>query len=372
MLNIGFNFAQLNKDIMDFKKLLTEISPDKNGVSTPLSIISSGEMKKAFIASYNARTGTNEGGSAYTNEALSFYLQVTGSLTLIQCKGVDLVHCFISCTTQGGSFDESNNLNYLFTTAIRDADKKVVGHKPDLRTAPLGGLSIAQNNGQVLYTDTPQLVWDCDAYRVGQGSSFKIEHKLQTPRPVNSKIIAGYVCITRFDGSKYFVIFDRSDFESWKAKSRSPNSPAWGNGVLENATSMIKSKILKHSLNFTPKNTRPRPTHSVNYDGLTEQNISEEALMLKKAFDAYGSILGAYTEQEITKFTTFEGFKGDMYAEIENRKEKIILYYNSLVLLTDEDKRAKCPKFEDMEFSKMLKMINRLEQINKNIISKPF
>lgn len=364
---------------MDFQKLLNELKPDAKGIANPANIIGANEVKKAFINAYNQRTGTNFGESAYINEALAFYTQIEGNNLLKQCKAIDLVQCFISCTCQGGSFVEVNNLNYLFTTAVKDADKRIVGYKPDLRFAPLGELALRQNMGQILYVDTPQLIYNCDSYKVTQGSVPKIEHQPKTPRPANATVIAGYVCITRFDLSKHFVLFDREDIEGWRKKSKSPDSPAWGKGKIEDATSMVKSKIMKHALNFTPKaflsNNAVNLTTNYepqNEDGLTKTQMSEEATLLKKAYEEYGLVSNAFTPEEIAEFVPFEKLEGDVYDSLEQRKAKVESYYKKLVSLSDEEKRAMCPVFNDISLERQIAFIKRLEELNKEKLNKPF
>jgi recombinational DNA repair protein RecT len=371
---------KLNVSIMDFQKLFKELNPDNRGIAHPANIIASGELKKAFINAYNQRTGTQFGESAYINEALSFYNQITNNNLLIQCKAIDLVQTFIACTTQGGSFIEANNLNYLFTTAIRDADKKVIGQKPDLRFAPLGELALRQNLGQILYVDTPQIIYNCDSFKITQGNSPKIEHTPKTPRPANAVIIASYVCITRFDLSKQFVLFDREDIEGWRKKSKSPDSPAWGRGKIEEAVSMVKSKVMKHALNFTPKaflsknavNLATQNYEPQNEDGLTESQISEEAQTLKTAYEEYGMVVNAYTPEEVANFTPFESLDGDVYNAVNDRMVAVMKYYNKLVSISDEGVKAKCPDFNSMELDRQIAFIKRLEELNKEKEPKPF
>lgn len=361
---------------MDFQKFKQEMAKaQNNALVIPEVIIASPELKSAFIRAYNELTGTLFGESAYINEALQFASLINSDNLLQRCNAYDLGICFLNCIMNGGSFDSSKNLNYLFTTAVRDANKQVIGYKPDLRNAPNGEIATRMQLGQILHTDLPVVVYNCDYYRVQEKGELNIvQHQARTPRPADAKVIAGFIAVTRYDNSRFYACFDLQDFEYWRNKSKAPNSPAWGGGVMEKAVPMILSKIRKHAVKHIPLTNVSavnRKAKIVDYEPneLTESQLSEEAQTLKDYYEYLCQISGAFTPEEIVRFKSFEDLGGD-YSEVENIEAKVKAYYEKLVSMLSEEKQGKCPQFSELK--NIHGTIQKLEEVNHEKLKKPF
>lgn len=283
----------------------------------------------------------------YTSEAM-FFLQTLQQGNLMSCKPLDLCMVFLEVISKGLSFSRADGLIYLFTTAIRSEKKEVIGYTPDLRYSPLGKMMLKPD----VTHEQPVVVFDCDKYLlINTSKGVQMEHKPVANRPQSAKVIGGFVRL--FRGGVYTIFtYQLSDFEDWKGKSRSPNSPAWGGGVLEKAVSMLKSKMISHAYSSMPN----APIFAnASQNALPEQKDEEEknAILegLQNDYNNLLSIENAFLGVKVTPFDDLIKKGDDIYAKIEGLHESVGNYYAGLVYdicLKEPLVGAKMPSYEKL------------------------
>ncbi len=212
----------------------------------------------------------------YEAEKFHFAKLVNDSKDLSACTKLSLYGCFLDVAISGLSFDPSFKHVYLvaYNTNVGTKQDPKWEKRAQLQISGQGELLLRTRQGQVKYVDNPVLVYEGDEFSFGT-----VANKMQVNHMVNlskrtEKILAGYLKITRNDGSTDYKVMTRDEIESLRKFSKDPNSKAWTDGF----AGMFTAKLIKHAFKNYPKlrvgQNNVQETEHIDAQVLTESELA--------------------------------------------------------------------------------------------------
>ncbi len=187
----------------------------------------------------------------YEAEKFHFAKLVNDSKDLSACTKLSLYGCFLDVAISGLSFDPSFKHVYLvsYNTNVGTKQDPKWEKRAQLQISGQGELLLRMRQGQVKYVDNPVLVYEGDDFSFGTvGGNIVVNHMANLSKRTD-KIIAGYLKITRNDGSTDYKVMTREEIEGLRRFSKDPNSKAWTDGF----AGMFTAKLIKHAFKNYPK-----------------------------------------------------------------------------------------------------------------------
>ncbi|MFA6058917.1 MAG: recombinase RecT [Taibaiella sp.] len=187
----------------------------------------------------------------YETEKFYFLKRIAESKDLNLCTNLSLYGVFLDVAVNGLSFDPSMKHVYVYSRNVNVGtnDNKVWQKRAVMDISPYGELLLRQQQGQIKYADNPMLVYEGDHFVYGtKNGNTVVDHLVTLPRK-SDHIIAGYVKLTRADGSYDFKLLSYEDTQRLRAASKDSNSVAWTTGF----PGMVVAKVIKHAFKNFPK-----------------------------------------------------------------------------------------------------------------------
>ena len=177
-------------------------------------------VREKFLIIFSSKFGKDNAESFYEEQSNLFRDIVISSDGLKKCSGFSLFNAFIAIAINGLSLEktsttqcflESRNIK-IGKRQTKDGEVDVWETRATLKISGYGELLIRQRMGQIKYANNPVIVYDCDKFEYGErdGKTF-VDYTKRIPRPHDAKTIAGFLKITRSDGTIDYKVMDMED-----------------------------------------------------------------------------------------------------------------------------------------------------------------
>jgi phage RecT family recombinase len=215
------------------------------------NIVGLPEVEERFKKLYEIIHPGAKGSVFYEAEKFHFAKLIKEKPDLAACSKLSLYGCFLDAAVSGLSFDPSFKHLYVvsFNSNVGTKQAPQWEKRAQIIIGGQGELLLRMMQGQIKYVDNPVLVYEGDEFSFGnRGGSMVVDHIANMSKRTE-KIIAGYLKITRNDGSTDFKVLTAADMDRFRKFSRDPNSKAWTEGF----AGMFEAKLIKHAFKNYPK-----------------------------------------------------------------------------------------------------------------------
>lgn len=200
--------------------------------TAPVAIAELDFVKQKFIDNFNLTHKEKNGELMYHRQMVHFKQIISGNDTLKAADPFSLYACFVTAAVNGYSFDPNDDEVYLIPK----------GGKAWLWPQTKAMVKRLRNSGQIKFADQAKIVYQGDEFEVENGRVKKHVEKFSS-----EVMIAGYVRLVIDDkGTDKYFIYRKSDWESWRKKSLSPNGENW-NSNGQPLAAFLRTKIVKHA-----------------------------------------------------------------------------------------------------------------------------
>lgn len=270
------------------------ISVEKINSLSPLNVVKDDAVRQRFIFIYNTITGTENGEAFYEKESRNFNRLISENEYLQKCTPFSIFTSFIDLAVCGLSAEPGvRALCYLIPRSYKvqspNGGRDTYEYRCSLTISGYGELVMRINCGQIRYADNPVLVYSEDEFSFSDKDGRKsVSYTCHTPH-VTGHIIAGFMRITRNDGSIDYAVMFEEDWERLK-KYSGKNNKYWDKekqAYVENPnalyssgvegridTGFLCSKIVKHAFRTYPKVKVGKNTF-LETDAETPQDIDD-------------------------------------------------------------------------------------------------
>lgn len=250
-----------------------QVTVEELNAMQPLEIIKSEAVRARFIQIHNTLWGDGTGEPAYEREAIHFTAILREKQELQKATRFSIFTSFIDLAVCGLSLEPGvRALCYLQGRNVKvgkdpQTGKDIYEGHLVLTVSGYGELVLRARAGQIRHADNPVLVYEEDSFSFTDNNGRKeVSYTCNLPHTSN-RIIAGYLRITRNDGSIDYSVMFEEDWMRLKDYSAKQNR-RWNNDRRqweENPNALYTSrggaidsgflcaKIIKHAFNTYPK-----------------------------------------------------------------------------------------------------------------------
>lgn len=234
-------------------------------------------VKQKFIEIYSMKFGKSDAHVFYEQQSREAYNVIRASERLRACTKFSIYNALVAVAINGLSLVKENvSLCYLEANSVclgidPKSNKKIYELQAKHVITGYGEMTIRQRIGQIRNVSIPVIVYDCDKFSYGEDDSGQhISYMKTFPRTAGAKIIAGYLKITRGDGSTDYKVMDMDELcrlRNYSAKRNSYYDKTSGKMVQGSPNDLYGSsadctdidpgffsaKIIKHAFSTYPK-----------------------------------------------------------------------------------------------------------------------
>ncbi|MBR5835177.1 MAG: recombinase RecT [Bacteroidales bacterium] len=237
-----------------------------------LNIVKDEAVKARFIHIYNTITNTEDGEAFYEKESRHFNRIISENEYLQKCTPFSVFTSFIDLAVCGLSVEPgARAMCYLIPRSYKIATpngRDSYEYRCNLTISGYGELVLRINCGQIRHADNPVIVYAEDEFTFSDKDGRKsVSYSCRYPH-ASGHVIAGFMRITRNDGSIDYAVMFEEDWmrlQSYSGKNNKywdkekqayverPNAlySSGVNGGID--TGFLSSKIIKHAFKTYPK-----------------------------------------------------------------------------------------------------------------------
>ena len=214
------------------------VSMMKQIMSTaPTKIPELGIVRQRFIENYQSCNGQRNSATAelqYNRQMIFFKQAIEANSALKNADPFSIYSCFALLAIKNWSLDPNDNQVYLVAK----------GGKAILWPQASAHIRRLIDTNQIKYAEQVRLVYRDDDFQVRNGRIIDHIEKFKS-----EEIVAGYIKFVLDDaGNEKHIIYRKSDWEAWRAKSPSKNDGNWCSGELKQPDpGFLRTKIAKHA-----------------------------------------------------------------------------------------------------------------------------
>lgn len=197
----------------------------------------------------------------HARESLFFNKVLLASDDLRKCTKYSLYSCFTDVVTNGGTFDPAMDLMYIEIRHfnIGTKENKVWESRANNTFTATGELNVRMQLGQILYADTPRIVYEGELFEViEENGKSNVRYVSKIPR-TSKRVIASFMKITRPDGSWDYVFLTEEDIQRMKKASETNNRSTGKANALYSSFNggidpgFLATKTIRHGFRVFPK-----------------------------------------------------------------------------------------------------------------------
>jgi len=227
----------------------------------PQEILGLDLVKKRFIQNYNLCNPGNMGDVMYHRQQVFLRQMITDDAGLANADPMSIYKAIVTLGAKGWSVDPQDKEVYL----LAKGGKAVIWPQAQAHIRRL------LNNKLVIYADQPKLVMDGDVFEEENG---KVRH---IAKRQSKKIIAGYVRFVLDErGTEKFIIYDESDWESWRKESPQKDGKNWRGNDDQPNPGFLRTKIIKHAAMDSSWPSGSTPIGAEVFNDVVDEEISDE------------------------------------------------------------------------------------------------
>jgi recombinational DNA repair protein RecT len=193
---------------------------------SPLQVLEDERARTRFLALCKQRKlDEEEAKSFYEAESWNFSKIIKESQPLQQCTGFSVYGCLLDIATMGLSLENvSQPLLYVMYRGVNLGSNKWE-KRAYLEISPYGELALRMQTGQLLYADSPVIVYEGDIFKpiVNEKGQKICIYEAAIPRK-SKKIIGSFIRLTRPDSSFDFSYMLPEDIHRLRVYSHRQNS----------------------------------------------------------------------------------------------------------------------------------------------------
>lgn len=197
----------------------------------------------------------------HARESLFFNKLLLASEDLRACTKYSLYSCLTDVVTNGGTFDPTMDLMYIEIRHynVGTQTNKVWEHRASNTFTAQGELNVRMQLGQILYVDTPRIVYEHELFDViEEKGKVNIIYHSKIPR-TSKRIIASFMKITRPDGSWDYSYLTEEDITRFRISSEKNNKSTGKANALYTSCNggidpgFLATKTIRHGFRVFPK-----------------------------------------------------------------------------------------------------------------------
>lgn len=241
-------------------KLTTE---HLNGLSLA-GVVRDEAVKAQFINIYNVLWGEGTGEAAYEREAINFNKVLNSSDFFQKATKFSVFTSFIDLAVCGLTLTPGPQAQcYLIVRSSKIGSgpdgRSVYENRCTLQISGYGEILMRMRAGQIAHADNPVLVYAEDEFTFfDKGGSKSVDYTCHLPHN-SGKIVAGFMKITRNDGTIDYAVMLQEDWERLQGFSAKNNRDGKANALYTSGvggtidTGFLMAKIIKHAFKTYPK-----------------------------------------------------------------------------------------------------------------------
>ena len=250
-----------------------QVTVDELNKMQAIDVVQSEAVRNRFIQIYDTLWGAGTGEAAYEREAYHFTSILRDNEKLHKATRFSIFNAFIDLAVTGLSLEPGvRALCYLQGRNFKVGEDPQTGKgiyegRLTLTISGYGELVLRARAGQIRHADNPVLVYEEDAFSFSDIDGRKqVSYTCNLPHKSNH-VVAGYLRITRCDGSVDYSVMLEEDWLRLKDYSAKQNkywdntTKQWvlnpndlyvsNNGNID--TGFLCAKIIKHAFKTYPK-----------------------------------------------------------------------------------------------------------------------
>lgn len=250
-----------------------QVTVDELNKMQAIDVVQSEAVRNRFIQIYDTLWGAGTGEAAYEREAYHFTSILRDNEKLHRATRFSIFNAFIDLAVTGLSLEPGvRALCYLQGRNFKVGDdpqtgKAIYEGRLTLTISGYGELVLRARAGQIRHADNPVLVYEEDAFSFSDIDGRKqVSYTCNLPHKSNH-VVAGYLRITRCDGSVDYSVMLEEDWLRLKDYSGKQNK-YWDNTTKQYIlkpnelytsnngnidTGFLCAKIIKHAFKTYPK-----------------------------------------------------------------------------------------------------------------------
>jgi recombinational DNA repair protein RecT len=238
---------------------MQKLTIDELNKLTPFQVLEDERVKDRFLNLFKNLhgVGNEEAERFFEREKYNFQRIIQSSEHLQQCTGFSIYGCLLDVASMGLSLEyTSQPLLYVLWGNAKQGDKWV--KMATLEVSPYGELALRMQKGQLLYADSPVIVYEGDTFKPivnDKGQKICI-YEAKVPRQ-SKKIIGAFIRLTRPDNSFDFSYMLPDDIERLKdyseKKNKGKTNALYSSNDGQIDTGFLAAKVIKHAFKTFPK-----------------------------------------------------------------------------------------------------------------------
>lgn len=224
----------------------------------PFEVLEDERVKEHFLHLCKSRqVGDEEAENFFEIEKYNLARIIQNDDNLKGCTGFSIYGCLCDIAVMGLSLDNASQpLLYVLWGNVKNGQNWEKRAKLDI--SPYGELALRMQTGQLLYADSPVIVYKGDKFKpiVNEKGQKICIYEGAVPRQSN-EIIGSFIRLTRQDGSFDFYYMLPEDIERLKGYSERKNKGKTNALYTSNGgqidSGFLAAKTIKHALKTFPK-----------------------------------------------------------------------------------------------------------------------
>ena len=226
----------------------------------PFRVLDDLRIKERFINLFKNlhKASDEEAENFYEKERYNFQRIIQADANLQQCTGFSIYGCLLDLASMALSLENvSQPLLYVLWGNAQVGGKWE--KRASLEVSPYGELALRMQKGQLLYADSPVIVYEGDMFKpiVNDKGQKICLYEAAIPRK-SKTIIGAFIRLTRPDGSFDFSYMLPDDIERLRIYSQKKNKTSGANALYSSNegqidTGFLAAKVIKHAFKTFPK-----------------------------------------------------------------------------------------------------------------------
>lgn len=238
----------------------TKLSIQDFAAMKPLQVFEDERLKQRVVGMFMKLHNAEEAEAInfYEKERYNFSRIIQDSEHLKQCTAFSIYGCFLDLASMALSLENiSQPLVYLMWGNAKVGNN--FEKRATLEISPYGELVLRMQAGQLLYADSPVIVYEGDKFKpiVNERGQKICLYEASIPRQ-SKKIIGSFIRLTRPDNSFDFFYLLPDDIERLKRYSEKKNRQSGANALYSSNDGdidpgFLAAKTIKHAFKTFPK-----------------------------------------------------------------------------------------------------------------------
>lgn len=237
-----------------------QLKVDQLRSMSPVQLVENEAVQAKFVTLYDQIHGKGQGEAFFTKEKFNFLRMISENESIRGCSALSLYGTFLDIAVNGLSLEGgSRPLVYVIPRNFNVGTRENAQweKRACLVTSPYGELYLRMKAGHVKHVDNPVVVYEGDQFEPGYKNGQKIVNYVPRIPRVSSKIVGGFVKITRRDGSVDFQWMLEPDlkrlagYSAKQNKGRANELYTSNDGQID--PGFFEAKLIRHAFKTYPK-----------------------------------------------------------------------------------------------------------------------